>query len=272
MEKKTYKVKFVKYEILSGHVEYTVKVIASNGSETFHLRDRYRSMRNYWRSMVSDYGKAVPAFFPPKKWFNNKEPEFIRHRMEELEHFFNTLLEDPKLASCPLTQTYFTNRKAKVTTEQERGPKPAKGEGAKGHTGKAPVEGASKPAAPAVTANKAVNDKKWRQIVDAVTKTYIDISFGEEPPAAEEVKKKSMAYSAAIGGSLSAIPYISKLLSLPKVDEKRQGEPALAQIEDERPMSDWLSEKMDIIAKCARNGDNELYQKDPIYFKFEMNL
>ncbi len=260
MQKKAYKVKFVKYEIAAGHVEYTVKVIASNGSETFHIRDRYRSMRNYWKSMVSDYGKAVPESFPPKKWFSNKDPEFIRHRMEGLEHFFNTLLEDHKLATSPITQTYFTGRKLKDSQEKSAPPPKEK---------KAP---AAKTETKSAGHTKAVHDKKWRQIVDLTTKTYIDISFGEEPPPAEEVKKKSMAYSAAISGSLSTIPYISKLLCLPRVDEKQQVDVNLAIIEDEKPMSEWLGQKMDIIAKCVRNTEHEIYPKDSIYFQFNMNL
>ncbi len=281
MEKKTYKVKFFKYEISHGHTEYSVKVVTSTGNETFVIRDRYRSMREYWRNMVSDYGKSVPSTFPPKKWFGNKDPKFIEHRMEELEHFFNTLLEDPKLAASPITQTYFANKK--VNHAEGDKPKPKKGSG--GTTGgKKPQPGGKDPGEnegkkppivnpPLPPVLKVVShDKKWRQIVDAVTKTYIDISFGEEPSPPEEVKKKSMAYSAAISGSLSTIPFISKVLTLPKGNEKCFNEMNLGLIENERLMSEWLNEKMDALSKIVKNDSHALYPKEPILSGFEMSL
>ena len=270
MDKKTYKVKFVKYEVSGGHTEYTMKVVTSGSSETFHVRDRYRTMREYWKNMVSDYGKSVPSTFPPKKWFGNKESDFIRHRMEELEHFFNTLLEDPKLAASPITQTYFSNRKVHIK-EGERGKTAAAG---KAKDPEETKDQGKKEVAKAVpqAPTKATYDKKWRQIVDAITKTYIDISFGEEPPPPEEVKKKSMAYSAAISGSLSTIPFISKVLTIPKGNEKCYNEMSLELIDGERPMSEWLNEKMEIMSKVVKDDSHQLYPKDSISFQFEMGL
>lgn len=42
----TYRVQFVKHEILDGHASYLIKVVAP-GNIIFHIRDRYSSMRNF---------------------------------------------------------------------------------------------------------------------------------------------------------------------------------------------------------------------------------
>jgi len=270
MEKKTYRVKFMKHESGDEHVQYIVKVISGKGNETFQIKDRYSSMRDYWKSMIEEYGKAVPSTFPPKKWFGNKDPTFVQHRMEELEHFFNTMLEDPKLATSAITQTYFTNKKMKV----QESVKPPAGTATSG--GKPPASGTTEPHGPVLPVQNTgpsttVHDKKWRQIADAVTKTYIDISFGDEPPPVEEIKKKSSAYSSAINSSLTTIPYISKLLNLPRGDEKHAAEMSLSRIENEGVLSFWLDEKMKTLSQLVQNGSQVIYARDSIYFEFTVD-
>jgi len=279
MEKKTYKVKFLKYEISNGHTEYTIEVVPNDKSKPFQIRDRYCEIRKYWKNMVEEYGNTiVPSTFPPKKWFGNKDPEFITHRKEKLEHFFNSLLEDPKLATSPITQTYFKSKRMKEKPSKPNLPnkKPVdlsgndNSEDGKGNDGG--DERPSVPMSQAQTAASAAMEKKWRQIVEGITKTFIDISFGEEPPPPEEVKKKSLAYAEAISKSLSSLPFISKMLSLPKGNEKSYNEINLKTVENEKPMSQYLDEKMDIINKIVRNENSVLYPKDSIAFKFEMTL
>lgn len=255
MEKKTYKVKFVKYESIGGHVEYTVKIVTSEGDETFHIRDRYSSMRDYWKAMYNDYGPSAPSTFPPKKWFGNTESKFVRHRMEELEHFFNTLLEDPDLATSPVTQTYFKKKRIKMKEASEKKHKTIEIEETK--------EVRKKVGRPNQQVSNTMSlDKNWRHVVDVITKDYIDICFGEEPMPPEEVKKKTQEYSDKIKSSLNTLPYISKVLNLPKCNEQSFTGLSLDLINAGKDMSEWLDEKMLIIKKLASNEENAVYKKE----------
>jgi hypothetical protein len=50
-----YKVQFIRPEVTGGYAEYLIKVIGP-GNISFHLRDRYSSMRNF----VSGLKKSLP--------------------------------------------------------------------------------------------------------------------------------------------------------------------------------------------------------------------
>lgn len=258
MEKKAYKVKFVEYELANGHVEYTVKVVANKGNDTFHIRDRYSSMRDYWRSMYSRYGNSTPTTFPPKKWFGNTKAMFVRHRMEELEHFFNATLEDPELAMSQITQDYFKKRKVLLKDFGDH-TKPLS------DLKEMEREQPKKPVAKGVT----MNDKKWRQIVDSIAKDYIDICLGEEPIPPEEVKRRTLAYSDAVNPSLSTMAYLSKILNLPKGDESNL---SLDLINGEKEHAEQLNTTMQEIAKIINNEDNYYTREGDVFNVFEEEL
>ena len=93
-----FKVQFVSNSLQKGHAEYLVKVISTHG-HTFHIRDRYKLMRNFWdalRRTVRNPNR-IPDF-PPKKWLGNMNQDFIVQRQGELEYFFTTLLDEPEFA------------------------------------------------------------------------------------------------------------------------------------------------------------------------------
>jgi hypothetical protein len=254
MEKKAYKVKFIEYEITNGHVEYTAKVVANKGSDTFHIRDRYSSMRSYWKSMYAKYGNSTPTTFPPKKWFGNTKAMFVRHRMEELEHFFNATLEDPELAMSKITQNYFKRKKVQLKDFANH---------IKSTEEKKEMERVYKRSEPK---GVTLNDKKWRQIVDEVTKECIDICLGEEPIPPEEVKRRSIAYSEALNPSLSTLAYLSKILSLPKSDDKGLN---LSLICAEQEISEWLDNRMAELIKVVENRDKVYEREGEVLNEFE---
>eukprot|EP00826_Nyctotherus_ovalis_P049947 TRINITY_DN6072_c0_g7_i2.p1 TRINITY_DN6072_c0_g7~~TRINITY_DN6072_c0_g7_i2.p1 ORF type:complete len:274 (+),score=74.77 TRINITY_DN6072_c0_g7_i2:139-960(+) len=254
MEKKAYKVKFVEYEIANGHVEYTVKVVASKGNDTFHIRDRYSSMRSYWRSMYSRYGGSTPTTFPPKKWFGNTKAMFVRHRMEELEHFFNATLEDPELATSQITQDYFKRKKVHLRNLSDRG---------KDEEREAKKEQRKQSAAKGVT----VYDKRWRQIVDGVTKEYIDICLGEEPIPPEEVKRRTMTYFDALIPTLGKTIYSTKILSLPKGKEESLN---FDLIGSEEEFAEWVDKGMREMVRIVKN-EKGYYTREEVLDVFEAN-
>lgn len=50
-------------------------------------------MRNFWTWLKGKKSLGKLPDFPPKKAFGNKEREFLHWRQNELQYFFNTLLE-----------------------------------------------------------------------------------------------------------------------------------------------------------------------------------
>ena len=246
MEKRSYRVKFVKYELIDGHIEYTVKVVTNTSDEAFHIKDRYSSMRSYWRAMHSEYKNAAPSKFPPKKWFGNKKHTFVRHRMEELEHFFNVLLDEPELAMSAITQTYFYRKK----DLREELKEPVK-----------PVNQVNKEAMcePKIVIS---HDKAWRKIVDDTIKSYIDISLGDDPIPPEEVKKKTLVYSNEISKTLSDLVYKSNILSLPTKVNNSLDNPNLYLIKQDLHTSEWLDKNIKIMIGVVENEESRVYRKE----------
>jgi len=255
MNKRTYKVSFTRYEVKNEHVEYIVKVINTTGNEEFSILDRYKTMRGYWEDMTSKHGEAVPSKFPPKKFFGNKDPKFIKQRMKELEEYFNALLSDPNLAESPITQRYFLKKKLKDTNEI---PLP-------------PEESKTSPNSNSIFP-QIISDKMLKHIVDRITKSYIDIGFGEESPPFEDANKKTLEYSSVLTNQINSIEYASRLLALPKAKEQSK-ELSLELINNENILSEWLNNKMGDIMRIIEEQGIEIYDdKESILSVFKMNL
>ena len=82
---------FIKYEIQNGFAVYLVKVMAPN-SITFHIRDRYSSMRNFQSMLRKKFSlKTFDGFpsFPKKTLFTKLSDEFLTQRMNQMQNFFN---------------------------------------------------------------------------------------------------------------------------------------------------------------------------------------
>jgi len=247
MPNETYKVKFLKPESKNGHIYYTIKVIGSKTN--FYIRDRYSSMRDYWKNMVNEHDDAVPPNFPGKKWFGNTDEEFIKQRRIDLEHFFNSLLGDPKLAGSPITKAYFKQKK--ITFNEKKSPRNGKND-----------EREEIKAGYVNTENRLLHEKKWRKVADDVTKEYIDINLGDDPPLPEEVKKKAIKYAESINETLSTIPYVSKILDISKRNSELIDTPILDLIKKEKATNEWLGEKMKTLMKIMNNEESSLYAKE----------
>jgi hypothetical protein len=199
--------------------------------------------------MVNEYKDAMPPNFPRKKWFGNRDEEFIKQRMMDLEHLFNSLLEDPNLAGSPITKAYFKQKKIKVN--EKKSPRNGKNEGKE-----------EAKAGYVDTENRLLHEKKWRKVADTVTKAYIDINLGDDPPLPEEVKKKAMKYAENINETLSTIPYVSKILDISKRNVESNDNPTLDLIKSEEGAVEWLKEKMNGLVKIVKNEESLLYAKE----------
>ena len=75
----SYKATVVKYEITrQGHAEYIIKVVGPSDI-SFHLRDRYSSLREFQSMIKRNIGSTdgCPSF-PKKKYIGNMEPAFLQ--------------------------------------------------------------------------------------------------------------------------------------------------------------------------------------------------
>lgn len=259
MKKRTYRVAITNYEIKNGHVEYFMRITDEESIDEFNVCDRYKTMREYWKSMTSKHGKAVPSKFPPKKFFGNREPGFIKQRMKDLEEYFNTLLSDPNLAESPITQRYLASRKVKVNKQVP--PKVYYEEL------KAPVKSRSGSPGSAQTVSYA----KLKQVVDGIVKSYIDIGLGEEPPNFDDAKKKTAEYASALAATSNPPESLSRLLLLPK--GKKQTELSLEIVEGEKEWAKWVGRKMERVVRMIEEEGVGMYDDgESILSVFEMNF
>lgn len=82
----SFKVTMLKHDEKDGYAEYVYRVNGPMGF-TFHIVDRYSSMRSYYKMVLKNLDdsvnaklKALPAF-PKKKMFNALDKTFLKNRM-----------------------------------------------------------------------------------------------------------------------------------------------------------------------------------------------
>ena len=84
IEKLSYKVQMIKFEVEDGHADFIFKVVAPNGV-SFHVIDRYSSMRQFQSLLKKDLDDSVNIRdlpdFPKKKYVGGLEPQFLETRM-----------------------------------------------------------------------------------------------------------------------------------------------------------------------------------------------
>ena len=112
-----FKVMMLRHDERDGYAEFVFKVIGPLGF-TFHIVDRYSSMRSYYKMLIKNLDdsasaklKALPAF-PKKKMFNALDQKFLNNRMTQLGLFLNAWFAIPAVAHDKLTLTWFTSKAA----------------------------------------------------------------------------------------------------------------------------------------------------------------
>ena len=90
---KHYKIIFKKFEILSGHVEYTINISCENDSSiNIEFKDRYSRLKDLHEAFKKEANSLNFPKFPPKKLFGNLDEKFLLERKIKLQHYFNTIL------------------------------------------------------------------------------------------------------------------------------------------------------------------------------------
>jgi hypothetical protein len=275
MAKKGKLVTFVKSEMVDGHMEYTMTIADQEGGELVQLKDRYSSMRSYWERLTGDFERAAPRDFPPKKCCGNTDAQFVSQRMSDLERFFNQVFDNPRLAKAPCTKAYIESKKVqrKGRHEEKKAAVPAQVQARNQPRPGLPEEikdpRANQPSAKAAAYEPPVMslDKVFRKTADNTTSKYIDISFTEEPPQIEEIKDKTRKYAQKIERDIDTIPYMSKLLGLPRGGDQPL---TLDGVENERAMAEWLTSKMETLASIVANKLENTYVRETIQFEFNL--
>ena len=101
----------VKHEVTrDGFAQYIIKVIGPRDI-SFHLRDRYSSLREFQSMVKRQIGSAdgTPNF-PRKKYIGNMEPQFLELRGQQLSLFLQMFLAHPLVKTCPLVPVYFKSK------------------------------------------------------------------------------------------------------------------------------------------------------------------
>ena len=100
MESHSIDVKIVKNQIVENHTEYVMVVSFSNKS--WQVQKRYRQ----FDALCSNLRRAAPQLalppLPPKKFFGNMSPSFVRLRQEKLQEWLSTTLSSPHFSSMRL--------------------------------------------------------------------------------------------------------------------------------------------------------------------------
>ena len=103
----------------AGYVEYTLSVqgqtpcmhltVSWDRETDFYVNSRFSQLAEVHRELEVEYSGLPP--FPPKKWLRNKTEEFIEQRQEQLNGYFEVLLEREELRSSAVWTTVFAPRK-----------------------------------------------------------------------------------------------------------------------------------------------------------------
>ena len=115
LDKFAYKVQMIRHNAQDGHADFIFKVLAPNGV-SFHIMDRYSSMRQFQSLLKKDLDDSVNLNnlpqFPKKRYVGGLDPKFLDDRMMQLGMFFNAFLSIPQVAKSKLVLTYFASKAA----------------------------------------------------------------------------------------------------------------------------------------------------------------
>ena len=105
-----YKVQFIKHMGNGDYVEYLIKISAPTPNISFHIQDRYSSMRSFSSDLKKTLNKksydGYPNF-PPKKIFGNKSEQFLNQRMNSLQVFFANIFKDSSICNSDFVLNWF---------------------------------------------------------------------------------------------------------------------------------------------------------------------
>ena len=184
MESHSIDVKIVGNQVVENHTEYVMVVSFSN--KTWQVQKRYRQ----FDSLCSSLRRAAPQLplppLPPKKFFGNMSPSFVRLRQEHLQQWLSTTLSSPHFSSMRLFRGFlevpkhmegdFVNQSS---ANVQAGRVSANNNGNKND----------------VTFNKKAEKKRLKQIVSRTINVMVDVSGAAIPPigvldtSAEDARK-----------------------------------------------------------------------------------
>ena len=184
MESHSIDVKIVKNQIVENHTEYVMVVSFSNKS--WQVQKRYRQ----FDALCSNLRRAAPQLalppLPPKKFFGNMSPSFVRLRQEKLQEWLSTTLSSPHFSSMRLFRGFLEVPKhmegdfvSQSSANVQAGRVSAGNSGGKGD----------------VVFNEKAEKKRLKKIVSRTINVMVDVSGAAIPPigvsdkSSEDVRK-----------------------------------------------------------------------------------
>ena len=74
----------IKFIVSGGHADFVFKVVGPN-SVSFHIKDRYSSMREFQSMLKKNLDNSIKLNnlpqFPPKKYMGTLDQSFLENRM-----------------------------------------------------------------------------------------------------------------------------------------------------------------------------------------------
>ena len=107
-----FRVTVVSHELVpnENYAIYVIKVLGPRDI-TFHLKDRYSSIREFQAMVKRQIGSAdgTPTF-PKKKLWGNTDAAFLAQRAQHISVFLQVFLAHPLVKTCPLVPVYFRSK------------------------------------------------------------------------------------------------------------------------------------------------------------------
>ena len=88
------KIKFTRIRDSGDHLEYGIQVEDTVTGVIWEFFQRYSQLRNIHNTLKRF---SIPISFPKKKFFGNRNCEFVQQRKSDLERYFSKVFLDPKL-------------------------------------------------------------------------------------------------------------------------------------------------------------------------------
>ena len=190
----TYSVQFVGHVIQDEFTEYHMKVSSSDGT-SWLVRRRYREYRELHDHLKLKYPDRIPSV-PGKKLWGNQDPNFVRERELQLQHYMDGILAVEPDCRTRVLQRFLEIKKP---VSPQIGPVASSSSTAVAH--------APSVAPPRVEPPSAA----LQHVVEQLGERIFDLSVSPSLLDASEYTIRKKKYDSIIGQALGKIPPLTTL-------------------------------------------------------------
>lgn len=89
-----------------------------DGRRTFSVFRRYSDFVKLDQALRGQTTHALPLELPAKKWFNNRDQQFVKERKEALQAYLNAVLHLVKPSDCEALESFFSTTTTDTSTKE----------------------------------------------------------------------------------------------------------------------------------------------------------